>query len=77
VSASIELFKHARGEILEEARQTPGLHRPANVYRIAVATFERGLACLLLAAFRGGSPIGLSADGRGKCWRHRSATGTG
>jgi hypothetical protein len=55
--ASIELFKHARGEILEEARRTPGLHRPANVYRIAMATFERHLARLLLAAFRGSPPL--------------------
>lgn len=55
--ASIELFKHARGEILEEARKTPGLHRPANVYRIALATFERRLAHLLLAAFRGSTPL--------------------
>jgi hypothetical protein len=55
--ASVELFKHARGEIIEEARQTPGLHRPANVYRIAMATFERRLARLLLAAFRGSPPL--------------------
>jgi|GraSoiStandDraft_39_1057311.scaffolds.fasta_scaffold548578_2 hypothetical protein len=55
--SAIELLKHARGEILEEARQTPGLHRPANVYRIAMATFERRLARLLLAAFRGSPPL--------------------
>ena len=55
--ASIELLKHARGEILEEARHTPGLHRPANVYRIAMATFERRLARLLLAVFRGSPPL--------------------
>jgi hypothetical protein len=55
--AAMELFKHARGEILEEARQTPGLHRPANAYRIALATFERRLARLLLAAFRGSLPL--------------------
>ena len=55
--ASIELVKHARGEILEEARQTPGLHRPANVYRIAMATFERRLARLLLAALRKSEPL--------------------
>jgi hypothetical protein len=55
--ALIELLKHAHGEILEEARQTPGLHRPANVYRIAMATFERRLARLLLAAFRGSPPL--------------------
>jgi hypothetical protein len=55
--ASIELLKHARGEILEEARHTPGLHRPANVYRIAMATFERRLARLLLAAFQGSPPL--------------------
>jgi hypothetical protein len=54
---AIELLKHARGEILEEARQTPGLHRPANVYRIAMATFERRLARLLLTAFRGAPPL--------------------
>jgi len=50
--ASIELLKHARGELLAEARKTPGLSRPANVYLIALATFERQLARLLLAAFR-------------------------
>ena len=55
--SAIELLKHARGEILEEARQTPGLHRPANVYRIAMATFERRLARLLLAAFRKSEPL--------------------
>jgi hypothetical protein len=55
--ASIELLKHARGGILEEARQTPGLHRPANVYRIALATFERRLARLMHAAFRGAPPM--------------------
>jgi hypothetical protein len=55
--ASIELLKHARGEILEEARHTPGLHRPANVYRIAMASFERRLSRLLLAAFRGSPPL--------------------
>jgi hypothetical protein len=55
--ASIELLKHARGEILEEARKTPGLHRPANVYRIAMATFERRLARLILAAFRRSPPL--------------------
>jgi hypothetical protein len=55
--AALELLKHARGEILEEARQTPGLHRPANVYRIAMATFERRLARLLLAAFRKSGPL--------------------
>jgi hypothetical protein len=55
--APIELFKHARGEILEEPRQTQGLHRPANVYRIAMATFERRLARLLLAAFRRAAPL--------------------
>jgi hypothetical protein len=56
--SAIELLKHARGEILEEARQTPGLHRPANVYRMAMATFERRLARLLLAALRGAPPLG-------------------
>jgi hypothetical protein len=56
--SAIELLKHARGEILEEARQTPGLHRPANVYRMAMATFERRLARLLLAALRGVPPLG-------------------
>jgi hypothetical protein len=55
--ASIELLKHAHAEILEEARQTPGLHRPANVYRIAMATFERRLARLLLTAFRKTDPL--------------------
>jgi len=55
--ASIELFKHARGEMLEEARKTPSLHRPANVYRIALVTFERRLASLMLAAFRGATPL--------------------
>jgi hypothetical protein len=55
--AAIELLKHARGEILEEAHQTPGLHRPANVYRVAMATFERRLARLLLAAFRKSDPL--------------------
>ena len=55
--ASIEIFKHARGEILAEARQTPGLHRPANVYRVAMASFERRLARLILTAFRGSPPL--------------------
>jgi hypothetical protein len=55
--AAIELLKHARGEILEEAHQTPGLHRLANVYRIAMATFERRVARLLLAAFRKSDPL--------------------
>jgi hypothetical protein len=55
--ASIELLKHARGEILEEAHQTPGLHRPANVYRMAMATFERRVARLLLAALRKSDPL--------------------
>jgi hypothetical protein len=55
--ASIELLKHARGEILDEAQKTPGLHRPANVYRRAMATFERRLARLLLAAFRRTDPL--------------------
>jgi hypothetical protein len=56
--ASIELLKHARGEILDEAQKTPGLHRPANVYRIAMATFERRLARLLLAACHKADPLG-------------------
>jgi hypothetical protein len=55
--ASIELLKHARGEILEEAHQTPGLHRPANVYRMAMATFQRRVARLLLAALRKSAPL--------------------
>ena len=55
--AALELLKHARGEILEEAQKTPGLHRPANVYRIAMATFERRLGRLLLAAFRKTDPL--------------------
>jgi hypothetical protein len=55
--AAIEIFKHARGEILDEAQKTPGLHRPANVYRMAMATFERRLARLLLAAFRKTNPL--------------------
>jgi hypothetical protein len=55
--AAIELLKHARGDVLAEAQQTPGLHRPANAYRIAMATFEWRLARLLLAAFRGSPPL--------------------
>jgi chromosome partitioning protein len=55
--ASIELFKRGRDEIIEEARQPPGLHRPANVYRIAMASFERRLARLLLAALRKTEPL--------------------
>jgi hypothetical protein len=55
--ASIELLKHARGELLDEARKTPGLSRPANVYRIALATFERRLARLRLTAFRTAGPM--------------------
>ena len=55
--ASIELLKHARGEILAEAHQTPGLHRPAHVYRMAMATFERRVARLLLAALRKSDPL--------------------
>ena len=55
--SAIELLKHARGEILDEAQKTPGLHRPANVYRVAMATFERRLARLLLAAFRKTAPL--------------------
>ena len=56
--ASIELLKHARGEMLVEARQTPNLRRPANVYRLALVTFERRLARLMHTAFRRAAPLG-------------------
>ena len=40
---TIELLKHARGEILDEARKTPGLHRPANSVYQSLGRIRRTL----------------------------------